>query len=111
MTAGNSSGIADGAAALLIMSAEKAFKMGIKPMAKLIGYDYHWCEPELMGYGPIYAVRSALHKVWAELDKGLDLVELNPFLDNRGETANLMVDLTASLMGRRVFDRPTRSFK
>ncbi len=41
----------------------------------------------------------------------LDLVELNPFLDNRGMTANLMVDLTASLMGRRVFDRPTRSRK
>ena len=41
----------------------------------------------------------------------LDLVELNPFLDDRGKTANLMVDLTASLLGRRVFDRPTRSFK
>lgn len=41
----------------------------------------------------------------------LDLVELNPFLDDRGQTANLMVDLTASLLGRRVFDRPTRSFK
>ncbi|MBE0413853.1 arginase [Yoonia sp.] len=41
----------------------------------------------------------------------LDLVELNPFLDNRGKTANLMVDLTASLLGRRVFDRPTRSLK
>ncbi len=40
----------------------------------------------------------------------LDLVELNPFLDERGRTASLMVDLTASLMGRRVFDRPTRSF-
>ncbi|MEJ6402013.1 arginase [Yoonia sp. 2307UL14-13] len=39
----------------------------------------------------------------------LDLVELNPFLDDRGRTANLMVDLTASLMGRRIFDRPTRS--
>lgn len=39
----------------------------------------------------------------------LDLVELNPFLDERGRTANLMVDLAASLMGRRVFDRPTRS--
>lgn len=77
LTAGNSSGVADGATALLMMSAEKAFKMGIKPMAKLVGYDYHWCEPELMGYGPIYAVRSALHKVWAELDKGVDLVELN----------------------------------
>ncbi len=40
----------------------------------------------------------------------LDLVELNPFLDERGRTALLMVDLVASLMGRRVMDRPTRSF-
>ncbi|OWJ80116.1 MULTISPECIES: arginase [Haematobacter] len=40
----------------------------------------------------------------------LDLVELNPFLDDRGRTARLMVDLVASLMGRKVFDRPTRSF-
>ncbi|MSU88549.1 arginase [Rhodobacteraceae bacterium 2CG4] len=39
----------------------------------------------------------------------LDLVELNPFLDERGRTARLMVDLTASLMGRRILDRPTRS--
>ena len=77
ITAGNSSAVADGAVALLIMSAEKAFKMGIKPMAKLIGYDYHWSEPELMGYGPIYAVRSALHKVWAGVDRQVDLVELN----------------------------------
>jgi len=77
ITAGNSSAVADGAVALLIMSAEKAFKMGIKPMAKLIGYDYHWCEPELIGYGPIYAVRSALHKVWAGIDRQIDLVELN----------------------------------
>ncbi len=40
----------------------------------------------------------------------LDLVELNPFLDERGRTTKLMVDLAASLMGRRIFDRPTRSF-
>jgi arginase len=45
----------------------------------------------------------------SNLVTSLDLVELNPFLDDRGSTANLMVDLTASLMGRRVFDRPTRS--
>jgi acetyl-CoA C-acetyltransferase len=77
VTAGNSSGVADGATALLIMSAERAFKMGIKPMAKLLGYDYHWCEPELMGYGPIYTVRSALHKSWNKLSKEIDLVELN----------------------------------
>ncbi len=44
----------------------------------------------------------------SELVTSLDLVELNPFLDDRGKTANLMVDLTASLLGRRVFDRPTR---
>ncbi len=44
------------------------------------------------------------------LVSSLDLVELNPFLDERGRTAKVMVDLTASLMGRRIFDRPTRSF-
>jgi len=46
----------------------------------------------------------------SDLVTSLDLVELNPFLDERGRTAKLMVDLCASLMGRRVFDRPTRSF-
>jgi arginase len=40
----------------------------------------------------------------------LDLVELNPFLDERGRTAHLIVDLVASLMGRSVMDRPTRSY-
>jgi acetyl-CoA C-acetyltransferase len=77
ITAGNSSGINDGAAALLIMSAEKAFKMGIKPLAKIVGYDYRGCEPELMGTGPIYAVRSAINKVRDKLGKDIDLVELN----------------------------------
>ncbi|WP_210528325.1 arginase [Rubellimicrobium arenae] len=43
------------------------------------------------------------------LVSSLDLVELNPFLDERGRTAGVMVDLTASLLGRRIFDRPTRS--
>ena len=44
-----------------------------------------------------------------KLITSLDLVELNPFLDDRGMTARLMVDLVASLMGRKVFDRPTRA--
>ncbi len=44
------------------------------------------------------------------LRPSLDIVELNPFLDDRGRTAQLMVDLVASAFGRRVFDRPTRSF-
>ena len=55
-----------------------------------------------------HLVMELLHE--SGLVSSLDLVELNPFLDERGRTAKLMVDLTASLMGRRIFDRPTRSF-
>jgi arginase len=55
-----------------------------------------------------HLVMELLHE--SGLVTSLDLVELNPFLDERGRTAKLMVDLVASLMGRKVFDRPTRSF-
>ena len=55
-----------------------------------------------------HLVMEMLHD--SGLVTSLDLVELNPFLDERGRTATLMVDLTASLMGRRVMDRPTRSY-
>jgi acetyl-CoA C-acetyltransferase len=76
ITAQNASGINDGAAALLVMSAERAFKMGIRPLAKIVTYDYQGCEPELMGIGPIYAVRTAINKVRETLGKPIDLVEL-----------------------------------
>lgn len=55
-----------------------------------------------------HLVMEMLHD--SGLMTSLDLVELNPFLDERGRTAQLMVDLTASAMGRKVFDRPTRAF-
>ncbi|WP_170750790.1 MULTISPECIES: arginase [Ruegeria] len=55
-----------------------------------------------------HLVMELLHE--SGLVCSLDLVELNPFLDERGRTAKLMVDLAASLLGRRIFDRPTRSF-
>jgi arginase len=55
-----------------------------------------------------HLVMEMLHD--SELVTSLDLVELNPFLDERGRTATLLVDLTASLMGRTVMDRPTKSF-
>ena len=77
ITAGNSSGINDGAAALLLMTAEKALKMGIRPLAKIDGYSVEGCEPELMGTGPIYAVRHAIERVSEELGKHIELVELN----------------------------------
>ncbi|HTR44321.1 MAG TPA: acetyl-CoA C-acetyltransferase [Thermodesulfovibrionales bacterium] len=77
ITAGNSSGVNDGAAALLVMSADKAYRLGIKPLAKIVSYDCRGCEPELMGIGPIFAVQSAIAKVKSELGKEIDLVELN----------------------------------
>ncbi len=77
ITAGNSSGVNDGAAALLVMSAERAFKMGIRPLARIVGYDCRGCEPEMMGIGPIYAVESAVAKAKSQLGKEIDLVELN----------------------------------
>ena len=55
-----------------------------------------------------HLVMELLHE--CALVTSLDLVELNPFLDERGRTAKLMVELVGSLMGRKVFDRPTRSF-
>ena len=55
-----------------------------------------------------HLVMELLHE--SALVTSLDLVELNPFLDERGRTARLMVELVGSLMGRKVFDRPTRSF-
>ncbi|MFM7333049.1 MAG: arginase family protein, partial [Tabrizicola sp.] len=54
-----------------------------------------------------HLVMELLHE--SGLVSSLDLVELNPFLDDRGMTARLMVDLVGSLMGKKVFDRPTRS--
>jgi len=77
VTAGNSSGINDGAAAVLVMSEEKALKMGIRPLARIVSYDCQGCEPELMGMGPIYAVRHAVAKAKEVLGKPIDLVELN----------------------------------
>jgi len=77
VTAGNSSGINDGAAALLVMSEEKAIKLGLRPLARIVSYGCQGCEPELMGMGPIYAVRSAIAKVREEFGKEIDLVELN----------------------------------
>lgn len=55
-----------------------------------------------------HLVMEMLHD--SGLLSSLDLVELNPYLDDRGRTARLMVDLTASLFGRRVLDRPTRGY-
>jgi acetyl-CoA C-acetyltransferase len=76
VTAGNASGINDGAAALVVMSEEKALELGIKPLAKIISYAQGGVDPAIMGYGPYYAVKNALKK--AELNiEDIDLIEAN----------------------------------
>ncbi|MBY6002944.1 acetyl-CoA C-acetyltransferase [Salipiger bermudensis] len=76
VTAGNASGINDGAAGVLLMSAENAEKRGIKPLARIASYATAGLDPSIMGVGPIYASRKALEKAgWSPSD--LDLVEAN----------------------------------
>ncbi|AOG04509.1 acetyl-CoA C-acetyltransferase [Bosea sp. RAC05] len=76
VTAGNASGINDGAAALVIMSAKEAAKRGLKPLARIASWATAGVDPAIMGSGPIPATRKALEKAgWAVSD--LDLVEAN----------------------------------
>jgi acetyl-CoA C-acetyltransferase len=76
VTAGNASGINDGAAAVLLMSAEEAEKRGLEPLARIASYATAGLDPSIMGVGPIHASRKALDKAgWKVGD--LDLVEAN----------------------------------
>ena len=76
VTAGNASGINDGAAAVVLMSAEEAKKRGLKPLAKVVSWATVGVDPAIMGTGPIPASRKALEKAgWKVSD--LDLVEAN----------------------------------
>ncbi len=76
VTAGNASGINDAAAALLLMSADKAKEMGLKPLMKIRSYASAAIDPAYMGLGPIPAVRKILHKENLSIDD-FDVVELN----------------------------------
>ena len=76
VTAGNSSGINDGAAALLVMSAEKARVLGFKPLARIVSLAIVGLEPRVMGLGPIYATRKALEKAGLRIDQ-IALAEIN----------------------------------
>lgn len=76
VTAGNASGINDGAAAILVASGEAVKKYGLRPMAKLIGWGQGGVDPKIMGLGPVPASRSALEKAGLTIDD-IDLVEAN----------------------------------
>ena len=76
VTAGNSSGINDGSGAVLVMSADKARELGIKPLAKVVGMGYGGVDPNIMGMGPVPAVRKCLAKAGLTIDQ-IDVIELN----------------------------------
>ena len=76
VTAGNASGINDGASMLIVMSAEKAEALGLKPLMRIKSYGNAALDPKIMGYGPVPATRQALERGNMTVDD-LDLIELN----------------------------------
>ena len=76
VTAGNSSGINDGASAIILMSKEKAEELGVKPLATIVSYASGGVNPKIMGTGPIPATKKAMKKAELEVDD-MDLIEAN----------------------------------
>lgn len=76
VTAGNSSQMSDGAAGVVVMSAEKAGKLGLKPLARFVTFAVGGVEPDYMGIGPVAAIPKALAKAGLKLSD-IDLIELN----------------------------------
>lgn len=76
VTAGNSSQTSDGAAAVVVMSRERADQLGLKPLARFVSYAVGGVPPEIMGMGPVVAVPKALKLSGLKLDE-IDLIELN----------------------------------
>jgi acetyl-CoA acyltransferase len=76
VTAGNSSQMSDGAAAVLVMSATRARELGLKPLARFVTFATAGVKPELFGIGPVPAIRKALRLAGLTLDQ-IDLIELN----------------------------------
>lgn len=76
VTAGNASGLNDGAAAVIIASGEKVRELGLKPLARIVSFARAGVEPDLMGYGPVPAIKKALKRAGLTL-ADIDLIELN----------------------------------
>ena len=76
VTAGNASGINDGAAAVVLMEKSAAAKKGLKPMARFVAYGHAGVDPKIMGLGPVSAVKNALAKAGLKLEQ-MDVIESN----------------------------------
>ncbi|RFB01583.1 acetyl-CoA C-acyltransferase family protein [Parvularcula marina] len=94
VTAGNASGLNDGAAMLVLASAEKAEELGVKPMARLVGYARAGVDPSIMGTGPIPAVRRVLERTGLSV-ADLDVIESNEAFAAQACAVSKELDLPA----------------
>ncbi|MBX3296021.1 MAG: acetyl-CoA C-acyltransferase [Acidobacteria bacterium] len=92
VTAGNASQMSDGAAAAVVMSADKAAELGLKPIARFVSYATAGCLPEEMGIGPVYAIPKALKLAGLTLDQ-IDLIELNEAFAAQGLSVMKVLEL------------------
>jgi acetyl-CoA acyltransferase len=95
VTAGNSSQMSDGAAAAVVMSADKANELGITPMARFVSFATAGCLPEEMGIGPVYAIPKALKLAGLTLDQ-IDVIELNEAFAAQGLSVMKVLEMDPS---------------
>ena len=95
VTAGNSSQMSDGAAAVVVMSADKAKDLGITPFARFVSFATAGCLPEEMGVGPVYAIPKALKLAGLTLDQ-IDVIELNEAFAAQGLSVMKLLEMDPS---------------
>jgi len=95
VTAGNSSQMSDGAAATVVMSADKAKELGLTPLARFISFATAGCLPEEMGIGPVYAIPKALKLAGLTLDQ-IDVIELNEAFAAQGLSVMKVLEMDLS---------------
>jgi acetyl-CoA acyltransferase len=95
VTAGNSSQMSDGAAAAVVMSADKAKELGLTPIARFVSYATAGCLPEEMGIGPVYAIPKALKLAGLTLDQ-IDVIELNEAFAAQGLSVMKVLEMDPS---------------
>ena len=95
VTAGNSSQTSDGAAAAVVMSAERAEKLGLEPLARFVSFAAAGCDPAVMGIGPVFAIPKALKLAGLKLED-IELIELNEAFASQAVSANESWVLTAT---------------
>ncbi|MBX3281046.1 MAG: acetyl-CoA C-acyltransferase [Acidobacteria bacterium] len=95
VTAGNSSQMSDGAAAAVVMSAERAKALGLEPLARFVAFATAGCLPEEMGIGPVYAIPKALKLAGLTLDQ-IDVIELNEAFAAQGLSVMKVLEMDPS---------------